>query len=90
MGRWLGKWLFSLTLSTENVITYGNYLGRWFIKAPKHPHVIVKWSLIFHLISHDFCQCFRMLQRLATAELKQVIAKNLWSEITKPLVGEIH
>ena len=46
--------------------------------------------MILNLISHDFRQCYRMLLRLATAELKQVIAKNLWSEITKPLVGEIH
>lgn len=53
-------------------------------------YVIVKWAPIVYLVSHDFCQFYRMLQRLASVELKQAIAKNLWSEITKPLVGEIH
>ena len=36
--RWFRKWQFSLTLCTENVLTY---LGGWVVqKKPKHPYVI--------------------------------------------------
>ena len=43
VGRWSKKWQFSLTLCTDNVLTW---VGRWFKKASKHPYVIERWPLM--------------------------------------------
>ena len=37
VGGWSRKWQFSLTLCSENVLTY---VGGWFKKASKQPYVI--------------------------------------------------
>ena len=37
VGGWSRKWQFSLTLRSENVLTW---VGGWFKKASKHPYVI--------------------------------------------------
>ena len=37
VGGWSRKWQFSLTLCSENVLTY---VGGWFKKASENPYVI--------------------------------------------------